>query len=171
MTTHPAPSITSTRWRIEPTRSSVEFRVKHFWGLMTVKGPFTRYHGTLDLGAHPAIELTLEGDSLASYNAKRDEHLRSADFFDAAAHPYVRVVSETAVLDGPRLIVQGHLHARGTNMPLRVEATLRQVDDELEIEAITAADHHQLGMTWNMLGMIRSPGRLIVKARLVPDAR
>jgi polyisoprenoid-binding protein YceI len=39
----------SGRWRLDPQRSSVEFRVKHFWGLVTVKGQFHDYHGQLDL--------------------------------------------------------------------------------------------------------------------------
>jgi polyisoprenoid-binding protein YceI len=170
MTTHiGAPSLTSTRWRIEPTRSSVEFAVKNFWGLMTVKGHFTRYQGTLDLGAQPAIELVLQADSLVTYHAKRDTHLRSPDFFDVAAHPYVRFVSERAVLDGETLAVEGHLHARGTSIPLSLEATVRHIGDELVIEAVTTADHRQLGMTWNTLGMIRTPAALTVKGRLVPD--
>src|SRR5215211_2786401 len=59
-----APRIETTRWRIDPTRSSVKFHVKGFWGMQTVKGHFARYHGTLDLAAQPAIELVIEADSL-----------------------------------------------------------------------------------------------------------
>lgn len=161
--------IESTRWRIDQTRSGVEFHAKLFWGMATVKGRFSRYCGTLDLGAQPAIELILEGDSLDTKTRKRDEHLLSPDFFDVQAHPNVRFVSETAVLNGERLTVQGRLHAGGASMPLSLEATLRRIDDELEIEAVTEADHHQLGMTWNKLGMLRTPSKLMVKGRLVHD--
>ena len=77
----------ATRWRIDPTRSSVEFHAKGLWGMATVKGSFSRYHGTLDLGAQPAIELTLEADSLDTKNKKRNEHLCSLDFFGVEAHP------------------------------------------------------------------------------------
>lgn len=164
------PAHHTTRWRIDPTRSSVEFRVKNLWGMATVKGRFSRYHGTMDLTGQPAIELTIEADSLATENTKRDTHLRSPDFFDAEKHPYVRFVSESATLDGERLHVQGRLHARGSSIPLEVDATLRRVGDELEIESATEADHRALGMTWNWLGTIRAPSRLIVTGRLVPDA-
>jgi hypothetical protein len=71
------------------------------------------------------------------------------------------------VLQGERLEVHGRLHVRGAALPLHVEATLRRVGDELEIEAVTAADHRRVGMTWNRLGVIRTPSRLIVKGRLV----
>ena len=41
------------RWRIDPARSSVEFRTPTLWGLATVKGRFERYDGTLDLQREP----------------------------------------------------------------------------------------------------------------------
>ena len=49
------------RWRLDPARSSVEFEVPHFYGLVTVKGRFERYEGTLDLRSEPAVELTMRG--------------------------------------------------------------------------------------------------------------
>lgn len=60
--------------------------MRHFYGLMTVKGEFADYDGTLNLSAEPAVELTLEAASLNTKQAKRDEHLRSNDFFDAENH-------------------------------------------------------------------------------------
>ena len=170
MSIQQAPHITTTRWRIDPAHSSVAFAVKNFWGMATVKGGFTRYHGTLDLGADPAIELTAEADSIDTENEKRDTHLRSPDFFDAEAHPYVRFVSESAVLDGERLTVRGRLHARGASIPLSLEATLRPSGDDLELEAVTAADRRKLGMTWNLLGTVGATSMLTVKGRLVRDS-
>jgi polyisoprenoid-binding protein YceI len=162
-------SIKTTRWRIDPTRSSVEFHAKMFWGIATVKGRFSQYQGTLDLSADPAIELTIGAASLDTKNKKRDEHLRSPDFFGAEMHPHVRFVSEAAALDGERLMVRGRLHARGATMSLSIEATLRRGGDELEVEAVTEADHHQLGMTWDKMGMLGTPSKLMVKGRLVRD--
>jgi polyisoprenoid-binding protein YceI len=59
-----AASIEKMIWRIDPARSSVEFNTKHFWGLVTVKGRFSRYQGTLRLSGDAAVELTIEADSL-----------------------------------------------------------------------------------------------------------
>jgi polyisoprenoid-binding protein YceI len=164
-----APGVETTTWRIDPARSSIEFKTK-VWGIATVKGHFSRYHGTLDLTGEPAVDLTIEADSLDTKNDRRDEHLRSADFFAAEDHPYVRFVSQSATLEGDRLKVRGVLHARDGAMPLELDAAVSRVGDELEVEAVTAADHHQLGMTWNRLAMIRTPSKLIVKGRLVRDA-
>jgi polyisoprenoid-binding protein YceI len=153
-------------WRLDPARSSVEFHVPHFWGLITVKGHFERYEGTLDLQSQPAVQLTIEADSLDTGNRKRDQHLRSADFFDVERHPQVQFVSDSAVLNGDTLKVLGRLHAAGNSIPLELDATVQAVDGELQIEAVTHAVHRELGMTWSPLGMARPYSKLIVKGRL-----
>lgn len=163
------PTAEKTRWRIDPARSQVEFRTPTFWGLMTVKGHFARYDGTLDLGREPAIELTIEASSLNTNNKVRDKHLRSGDFFDVAEHPDVRFVSDSARLEGEKLTASGKLYAAGKSMPLDVEATLRAVDGELEVACTTHADQFELGMSHGVLGMIRTPSELIVRGRLVRD--
>ena len=163
------PDIQHTPWRIDPEDSSVEFNVRHLWGLATVKGSFEQYYGTLDLAADPAIVLTVEADTLNTKNARRDKHLRSADFFDTANHPQVRFVSQSATLDGERLQVQGTLHAAGESIPLELEGLIRPDGDDLAVDVTTLADHRTLGMTWNGLGMLRGPSKLIVRGRLVRD--
>jgi polyisoprenoid-binding protein YceI len=170
-TTQPAPSrdVTSSRWRIDPTRSSVTFRTPTLWGRVMVDGGFERYDGTIDLGRTPAIELTIEADSLNTNNRMRDKHLRSHDFFDAENHQEVRFVSDSVTLDGERLKVRGRLHAAGMSMPLELDAKLRRIGDELELDARTDADHRALGMTHSTLGMIRTPSELSVHGRLVRD--
>src|SRR3954453_23927749 len=141
--TQVAAPIAAGAWRLDPARSSVEFQVRHFYGLMTVKGEFGDYDGTLDLGAEPAVELTLQAASLNTKMAKRDEHLRSRDFFDVENHPQVRFIPDRAELDGDTLRVQGQLEAAGRSIPLVFDATVRQVDGELEIEPVTEADHRE----------------------------
>jgi polyisoprenoid-binding protein YceI len=154
-------------WRIDPVRSRVEFRTPTLWGLATVKGHFEHYEGTLDLQGDPAIELTIEAASVDTKLALRDRHLRSADFFDAENHPQVRFVSDEATLTGDRLRVRGRLHAAGNSIPLEIDARLRRVGEELELEATTTADHRKLGMSHGTLGMIPTPSELTVRGRLV----
>lgn len=171
MTTAPTHTIDieKTQWRIDPARSSVEFRTPTFWGLLTVKGRFARYDGTLDLRREPAIDLTIEAASLDTQNKLRDKHLRSADFFDVKNHPEVRFVSDSATVEGDTLKVRGRLYAAGKTLPLDLDASLRPVGDELEVEARTYADHRQLAMSHGLLGMIPTPSELIVHGRLVRD--
>jgi polyisoprenoid-binding protein YceI len=157
-------------WRLDPQRSSVEFRVCKFWGLVTVTGSFDDYEGQLDLSATPAIELTIDANSLHTGNRKRDQHLRSADFFDARDHPRVQFLSDWVDLQGDALTVHGHLSVRGRSIPLELNAEVHEIDGELEIDAATTAPHRELGMTWSPLGMIRPRSELLVKAHLTPEA-
>jgi polyisoprenoid-binding protein YceI len=155
-------------WILDPARSSVEFSAKLLFGVIgTVKGGFAGYAGTLDLGAGPAIELTIDAGSIATGNARRDEHLRSAAFFDAEEHPVVRFESEGVELDGEEMRVRGTLSAAGVSAPLEVTATVRPVGEELELEARAEVDQRELGMTYSPLGMLRPPARLSVRGRLV----
>lgn len=159
--------ISQAAWRLDPARSSVEFHVRHFYGLVTVKGRFERFEGTLDLRSTPAVQLTIQADSLDTKHKKRDQHLRSADFFDVAEHPQVQFVSDSATLDGERLTVHGTLSAAGKTIPMHLDATVRPVGDELDVAAVTDADHRALGMTWSPLGILRAPSKLLVRGRLV----
>jgi polyisoprenoid-binding protein YceI len=166
-TTRAAARLADGAWRLDPARSSVAFHVRHFYGLMTVKGEFSNYEGTLDLNRNPAAELTIQAASLDTKLGKRDEHLRSQAFFDVERHPQVRFVSDSIHLDGDTLHFHGQLHAGGRQIPLELDATLREVDGELEIEGVTDADHRDLAMTWSPLGILRAPSKLIVRGRLV----
>ena len=51
-------------------------------------------------------------------------------------------------------------------MPVECDATVKQVNDVLEVEATTTVDQRQLGMSSGPLGMIRAPATVHVKARL-----
>jgi polyisoprenoid-binding protein YceI len=161
--------LTAGVWRLDPERSSVEFHVGHLWGLVTVKGRFDSYQGVLDLDAEPAISLTIDAGSMQTGNTKRDRHLRSADFFDAEQHPYVRFVSEAVTVESDSMKVRGRLHARGNSIPLEFEVPIRTTDDGVEIEALTSAAHRDLGMTFSPVRVIRPTSRLIVKGYLIPS--
>ena len=165
---NPPSKTLSGGWQLDPHRSSVEFRTRHFWGLITVKGHFDDYHGQLDLSANPAIEMSIDAASVQTGNRKRDRHLRSADFFDAENHPQVRFISDAVDVRGDTLKVRGRLSAGDRSIPLELDARVREVDGELEIEAATTAPHRELGMTYSPLGMIPPDSELSVKARLIP---
>jgi polyisoprenoid-binding protein YceI len=161
---------TAQAWRLDPTGSSVEFQVPHFWGLITVKGHFHSYEGSLTLGDAPAVKLTIDAASLHTGSAMRDKHLRAADFFDVTRHPQVTFVSDSVSRDGGALRVNGTLRAGGGEVPLEIDGTLTSDGDaDMEIEATAHVDQRTLGMTWSPLGVTRTPATLIVKGRLVSE--
>jgi polyisoprenoid-binding protein YceI len=161
-----------TRWAVDPEKSSVEFAVKTFWGLTTVRGRFERFDGWYDATPdRQSIELTIDAGSLNTENGKRDEHLRSADFFHIADHPQVRFAATSVRNFGDgTLHVEGGLDAAGVVVPLEFDAAVRQVGEELEVEAATTVDPRRFGMSSGHLGMIRPPAKLYITARLSETA-
>ncbi len=78
-------------WQVDPVHSSVEFHVKHL-GIATVKGQFKTFEGTLEAGTDGARAFgTVDVASVDTREPQRDEHLRSADFFEAESFPQDRV--------------------------------------------------------------------------------
>jgi len=67
------------------------------------------------------------------------------------------------------LRLRGELEAAGSTVPLSLEAPVRELDGELEVEATTLVDQRRFGMTWSPLGTVRSPSTLRVRARLTPS--
>jgi polyisoprenoid-binding protein YceI len=165
--------LTTGRWRLDPSASTAEFRVPHFWGLVTVKGHFERLDGYLEVGdgQQRHMTLTIDAASLHTGISKRDKHLRSGDFFDTDGHPEVRFRS-TSVSDiaDNRVRVEGELEAAGERLAMALEPTIHQTSDRLEVDVTTTLDQRQLGMTWSPLGMTRSPVTLTVHASLRPQS-
>jgi polyisoprenoid-binding protein YceI len=161
----------SRRWAVDPRRSTVEFRVPTFWGLSTVVGHFDHFEGSYgrDGDEVPAVELTIDADSLDTGNETRAKHLRAERFFNVAEYPQVRFSSTLIHQRDRTLAMNGQLEAAGGSVPVALDATVREEGNELEIEATTTIDQRELGLTFSPLGMIRAPATLHVKARLTPD--
>jgi polyisoprenoid-binding protein YceI len=160
------------RWTADRNRTTVEFEVEHLWGLHTVRGRFGDFDGTYAVGpGGTEIELTVDASSIDTGIATRDEHLRSPEFLFVALHPQMRFRSNRVMrLDGEHVHVDGQLEAVGMTVPLAFDASLREIDGELEIEATTTVDQRRFGMSEGPLGNVRPPTTVHVKARLVREA-
>jgi polyisoprenoid-binding protein YceI len=164
--------LAGTRWRLDPSRSTAEFRVPNVWGLTTVRGRFQRLDGWLEIDDNRRwrMELTLDAASLDTGNRRRDRHLRSADFFDVEPHPEVRFRSSSVNDRGDgRLHVAGELEAAGERAPLQVELAVEHADGRLDLDAAATVDQRRLGMTFSPLGAVGTPTALSVHARLRPE--
>ncbi len=168
-TAHAQGPLAQTRWQLDRAASTAEFHVPHFWGLVTVKGHFEHLDGYLQLDDRGGRQMTLTIDATSLHTGikRRDQHLRSRDFFDTESHPTIRFRS-TGVSDlgEGRLHVEGELEAAGARLALTLEPKLHQTSDHLEIDVTTTVDQRQLGMTWSPFGMTRSPVTLSVHASL-----
>jgi polyisoprenoid-binding protein YceI len=166
---HPAGGAAAGHWVLDPAHSSVQFRSKGVWGLITVRGAFTAISGSGDVQPDGAAQgtLTIRTESLDTKHAKRDTHLRSADFFHSEEHPEL-VFSAKSVTPGAddTIEVTGELTLRGTARPLAFTAKVTDATaDAVTLEAEFPVDREEHGFTWNQLHMIKGPTFITVKAR------
>jgi polyisoprenoid-binding protein YceI len=146
--------------RIDPAHTQAEFEVKHMM-FARVRGSFRAVEGTIHLAPEDAIEnsrveATIEAASIDTGEDKRDEHLRSADFFDVERHPELRFESSSVRrADDGDLLVTGGLTIRGETreVELEVEETGRGTDpwgnERVGFTATTKIDRREFGLEWN----------------------
>lgn len=157
-TSHPvvfAPSLLPAgRWSIDPKRSSVRFRVRHFQ-LAAVEGRFTEFQGSFDdAGATGSVEVA----SIETGHDIRDERLRSADFFDVEHHPRMTFAAAAPIAD----VVDGRLTIKAVPRTLRFDLQV-QYRQAPALHARTVISRKTFGLDWRGL---RDAGRLIVSDRV-----
>ena len=148
------------KWKFDTVHSSVSFSVRHLM-ISRVHGVFKSWTGSLETDdAHPEnTKLTAEIDanSIDTKEQQRDDHLRSADFFDAPNHSTIRFESKAVKkLNEQHYKVEGDLTIRGVTKPvtLDVEHFGRQKDpwggERAGFSATTQIDRRDYGLTFNM---------------------
>ena len=116
-----------TIWKIDPSHSVIEFAVKHMM-FATVKGRFATFEGeiitTADDPTEGEVNVVIDAGSIDTRDDKRDEHLRSNDFFGAGDHPQL-IFRGTRVehVPGPDFRVHGDLTMKGVSRPVTLDAT------------------------------------------------
>ncbi len=149
-------------WQIDPAHATIEFKVRHMM-VAYVKGAFAKVDGTIEADdadlAKATVSVTIDTASLDTNNAKRDEHLRSPDFFDVAKYPTMTFVSRKIVGDGTALRkVIGDLTIRGTTREVTLDIAeltpaIKDPWGNLRRGATATAtiNRKDFGLTWNKL--------------------
>ena len=87
---------TLSKWSIDPMHSEVQFKVKHLV-ISTVSGFFKSFEGSVETDnenfEHASIDFSIDINSIDTTQPARDEHLKSAEFFDAATYPHIKFKS------------------------------------------------------------------------------
>jgi polyisoprenoid-binding protein YceI len=113
-------------YELDPSHSSAQFSVRHMM-VSTVRGQFDKVSGTVSFDdkdlTKAKLNVTIDAASIDTREPKRDEHLRSADFFDVKQFPSLTFVS-TKVAKGPggKYLVTGDLTMRGITKSITLTA-------------------------------------------------
>ena len=156
-TANPIPA-TST-WSLDPSHSSVHFKVRHMM-IANVRGQFHVVRGALTI---PADDLTrasivaeIDAASIATRDPQRDVHLKSPDFLDVEKFPLITFSSTKIESDGGALVIEGELTIHGVTRDVRLEVDSipMPVQDpwgnlRLAGAATTKIHRKDFGLTWN----------------------
>lgn len=114
-------------WTVDAAHSQVGFAVKHM-GISTVRGTFTEFEGTLEIGAdlaHSKAYGTVTTKSVSTEWPDRDAHLRSPDFFDADKYPEIKFEStKIEQIDDDTYRITGNLDMHGVTQEIHLEAVV-----------------------------------------------
>ena len=111
----------TTKWVLDPMHSELQFKVKHLL-ISTVSGFFKSFEGKLETenedftGAK--IDFSLDVNSIDTTQPQRDEHLKSAEFFDAATYPKITFKSTSFTADGDDYKLVGDLTIKDVTKPV-----------------------------------------------------
>ena len=145
-------------WTLDPNRSSFEFANKTMWGLANVKGRFHTVSGEAHVDADGKVSgrIDIKAASLDTGIKRRDNHLRSADFFDAENYPDVSVtVNGVDPAGADELNVAAELSIRGHTIALPIRTRTEVLDDgAVRLSTTTTVEREQLGVSGNMAGML-----------------
>ena len=145
-------------WNLDPNRSAITFKIKNMWGLLNVKGRFTEFGGDGQLTGKGAVfgRLDIRAASLHTGIGRRDNHLRSADFFDVERFGEISVVvTAVEATNGNAADLRANFTIKGITAPLPLPVTITELDDgSIRISGESKIDRTQFDLGWNKFGMI-----------------
>ncbi len=146
-------------YAIDPSHSRLGFTVRHL-GFSKVRGAFEQFDGTLHLDPEDLesleAEAVIEADSVTTNDEKRDEHLRSADFFEVDNYPTITFkATDVKDVDGSTFTLVGDFTLHGVTETLELDAEFLGAgrdpfgNDKIALEARTTINRKNYGLNWN----------------------
>ena len=114
------PGYVAGTWTIDPVHSEIGFSVRHMM-VAKVRGRFTTFSGDIVTGESPldsSVTATIDLSSIDTGNADRDDHIRSADFFEVDRHKTMNYRSTGIRQDGEDYVLDGELTLRSITQPI-----------------------------------------------------
>lgn len=146
------------KWNVDPSHSSIGFSVKHMM-ISKVKGSFSDYEAVVEANGQDlsgaAINFTINVASINTGSADRDNHLRSADFFDTETYPTITFKSTDVQKKGDDYALTGDLTIKGVTRPATFDVeyegkgTNPWGQEVVGYSAESKINRKEFGLTWN----------------------
>jgi polyisoprenoid-binding protein YceI len=150
---------TATKWAIDPMHSEVQFKVKHLV-ISTVSGFFKSFEGTVESENEDfqdaKVNFSIDINSIDTNQTQRDEHLKSADFFNAAAYPHIKFQSTSFSKEGDdEYALKGNLTIKDVTKPVSLNVEFGGSADDFYgntkagFEITGKINRKEFGLTWD----------------------
>ncbi|WP_163102496.1 YceI family protein [Peribacillus alkalitolerans] len=146
-------------WALDTTHSSIDFSIRHMM-VSNVKGSFNSFSATIE--ADPTdlttavIQFAIDLESVDTRNADRDNHLRTADFFDIEKYPQLTFVATNIVKTGENEYdVTGDVSLHGVTRPEKFVVTFEGAgkdpwgNEKAGFSGKGSINRSDYGLTWN----------------------
>lgn len=142
-------------YTIDPAHSSMGFSARHMM-VATVIGAFDDYQGAITYDpADPAAfkaDVAIQAKSIDTRVAKRDDHLRSADFFDVEKYPAITFTAAKLDKQDGRTVLAGHLTMKGVTKEVSIPVTISgpiQGGPVIGLSGSFTLNRQDYGINWN----------------------
>jgi len=162
---------TSQTYEVDPSHASIGFKIEHLV-ISKVKGEFRDFTATLvldDEGLLKEASSNIKVTSIDTGITKRDDHLRSPDFFDVNVYPEISFKSKSVKQGAGNNVLVGNLTIHGVTkeveLPYKIKGPVKgpQGKTRIGFEASTVINRKDYGLTWNM---VLEAGGLVVGEEL-----
>jgi polyisoprenoid-binding protein YceI len=145
-------------WNVDPAHSSIGFVARHLM-VTKVRGRFTKFTGTVTIAEDPlksSVEAEVDLEPVSTGDETRDNHLRSADFFNTEANRTMTFKSTSLKQDGDDYELTGDLTIAGITKPITFELEFEGVNQDpwgntkAGFEAESEISRKEWGLNWNV---------------------
>jgi len=125
--------MTLQNWQIDPSHTEIQFKAKHLM-ITTVSGTFQEYTAKITTEGEDFsttyVEFEAQISSIQTHNEQRDQHLKSADFFDVENWPVLRFESVRIIPEKDQFLVEGNLTLKGISKLIRLDMEIGGVAND-----------------------------------------
>ncbi|WP_433903477.1 YceI family protein [Sphingobacterium puteale] len=145
----------ATKWNLDPTHSDITFKVKHMM-ISNVRGNFTDFNVEVDTEddtfTNAKARVTIKTDSISTNNTDRDNHLKSADFFNVEQNPTISFEASTLNVNNG---LTGNLTINGITKPVTIDLDFNGIEvdpygnSRAGFSFEGKVNRKDFGLTWN----------------------
>ena len=174
--------LTPGTWTVDPSHTNVGFTVRHLM-VSKVRGRFGAFRGVVTIAENPlesTVEATVDTTSITTDDEGRDQHLRSADFFEVETYPNMTLRSTGVERRGSDFVLHADLTIRGITRQVELDLEFDGVEKDpwggirAGFTAATEISRKDFGLEWNAAletggVVVGDKVKILIEAELVKD--